>query len=228
VGRWSQVKDYENVESWVRRVALNFAISRWRRSRRHEQLLEVTSMQDDPAGSDVAVVMALRRLPIKQRSALFLHHIIGLSVEEVANEMSTKSGTGKSWLSRGWAVNRFDLLVGAIDQILRNWPRKPSTRSTHLVSACGEHLYVGGSVGGTTRGTNFPSQFRRCWSQHTRTTWAPVGFRRPSGSASDGQVPKYASTARTRRLSSSDGWRPSRMKIDAVCLATARSVITSC
>ena len=42
------------------------------------------------------------------------------------------------------------------------------------------------------------------------------------------QVPRYASTARTRRLSSSDGCRPSRWKIDAVCLATARSEITSC
>ena len=42
------------------------------------------------------------------------------------------------------------------------------------------------------------------------------------------QVPRYASTARTRRLSSSDGCRPSRWKIDAVCLATACSEITSC
>jgi len=47
--------------------------------------------------------MALRRLPIKQRSALFLHHVVGLSVDEVANEMSTKPGTVKSWLSRGRA-----------------------------------------------------------------------------------------------------------------------------
>jgi len=100
-GRWSQVQGYENIESWVRRVALNFAISRWRRSRRHEQLLEVPSAHDDPAESDVAVVLALKGLPIKQRSALFLHHVVGLSVEEVAKEMSTKPGTVKSWLSRG-------------------------------------------------------------------------------------------------------------------------------
>ena len=41
------------------------------------------------------------------------------------------------------------------------------------------------------------------------------------------QLPRYASTASTRRLSSSDCWRPSRWKMDAVCLATARSEMTS-
>jgi RNA polymerase sigma-70 factor (ECF subfamily) len=102
-GRWSQVREYENIEAWVRRVALNVATSRWRRSRRHEQLLDVISAHDDPAGSDVVVLMALRKLPIKQRSALFLQHVVGLSVDEVANEMSTKPGTVKSWLSRGRA-----------------------------------------------------------------------------------------------------------------------------
>ena len=99
--QWSRVREYENIESWVRRVALNFAISRWRRSMRHNQLLDVTSTRDDPAESEMAVLVALRRLPIKQRSALLLHHVVGLSVDEVANKMSTKPGTVKSWLSRG-------------------------------------------------------------------------------------------------------------------------------
>lgn len=39
---------------------------------------------------------------------------------------------------------------------------------------------------------------------------------------------RYARTARTRRLSSSDGARPSFAKMLAVCLAIARSVTTSC
>ncbi|MHB1712520.1 MAG: sigma factor [Acidimicrobiales bacterium] len=85
--RWSQVRDYEDIESWVRRGALNVATSRWRRSRRHAQLLDVTSAHDDPSGSDVVVLMALRKLPIKQRSALFLHHVVGLSVDEVASDI---------------------------------------------------------------------------------------------------------------------------------------------
>jgi RNA polymerase sigma-70 factor (ECF subfamily) len=99
--QWSRVREYENIESWVRRVALNFAISRWRGTTRHEQLLDVSSAHDDPAESELAVLVALRKLPIKQRSALLLHHVVGLSVNEVAIKMSTKPGTVKSWLSRG-------------------------------------------------------------------------------------------------------------------------------
>lgn len=30
-GCWSHVADYENIEAWVRRAALNVATSRWRR-----------------------------------------------------------------------------------------------------------------------------------------------------------------------------------------------------
>jgi RNA polymerase sigma-70 factor (ECF subfamily) len=99
--RWSQVRGYDNIESWVRRVALNLAIGRWRRTWRNEPFVDSASSRDDPAGSEVAVLTALGKLPPEQRAALLLHHVVGLSVEEVANEMSTKVGTVKSWLSRG-------------------------------------------------------------------------------------------------------------------------------
>jgi DNA-directed RNA polymerase specialized sigma24 family protein len=46
---------------------------------------------------------ALRGISMKHRQALLLHHVIGLSVAEVASEMSAKPGTVKSWLSRGRA-----------------------------------------------------------------------------------------------------------------------------
>jgi RNA polymerase sigma-70 factor (ECF subfamily) len=66
-------------------------------------LHEITGATDDATGSDIEVLLALRRIPIHQRSALFLHHVVGLSVEEVADEMSSRPGTVKSWLSRGRA-----------------------------------------------------------------------------------------------------------------------------
>jgi RNA polymerase sigma-70 factor (ECF subfamily) len=101
--RWDQVGGYENIEAWVRRVATNVAIGRWRRIARERPLQEATAAADDPMGSDSEVLLALRSIPIHQRSALFLHHVVGLSVEEVADEMSSKPGTVKSWLSRGRA-----------------------------------------------------------------------------------------------------------------------------
>lgn len=100
--RWSRMQGYENVEAWVRRVALNAAIGHWRRFRHHVALTDTPSL-DDPTGSDVAVLLALRRLPPPQRAAVFLHHLIGLSVDDVARELSAKTGTVKSWLHRGRA-----------------------------------------------------------------------------------------------------------------------------
>jgi RNA polymerase sigma-70 factor (ECF subfamily) len=102
--RWDQVSGYEKIEAWVRRVAINAAIGRWRRTAREQPLHETSGeavTADDRSGSDVEVLLALRTIPIHQRSALFLHHVVGLSVEEVADEMSSKPGTVKSWLSRG-------------------------------------------------------------------------------------------------------------------------------
>jgi RNA polymerase sigma-70 factor (ECF subfamily) len=47
-------------------------------------------------------------LPASHRQALLLHYVVGLSVQEVADEMSTRlmpvrPGTVKSWLHRGRA-----------------------------------------------------------------------------------------------------------------------------
>lgn len=38
--RWSRISGYENREAWVRRVALNIAMKRWRRARRGAQLVQ--------------------------------------------------------------------------------------------------------------------------------------------------------------------------------------------
>ena len=112
--RWSQVSRYENPEAWVRRVALNVAMKRWRRGRRGDQLAQ-NAYADTGLVSEVAttgdrldLIAGLRRLPASHRQALLLHHVVGLSVQEVADEMSTRlvsvrPGTVKSWLYRGRA-----------------------------------------------------------------------------------------------------------------------------
>jgi RNA polymerase sigma-70 factor (ECF subfamily) len=99
---WDDLGAYGNPEAWVRRVAINYAISGWRRRRRLRPLDDSSAMtrEDDP-GFRHEVERALRALPVKQRRALLLHHVVDLAVAEVAQEMGAPEGTVKSWLSRG-------------------------------------------------------------------------------------------------------------------------------
>ena len=109
---WRQIEEYENPEAWVRRVALNIAIKRWHRGQRGEQLVKIVrhAMVNEAAKIEdrLDLVAALRHLPISHRHALLLHYVVGLSVQEIADEMSTfllpvRPGTVKSWLHRGRA-----------------------------------------------------------------------------------------------------------------------------
>lgn len=103
--RWSKVASYEDPASWIRRVALNEATSRWRKVRR----LIPAGEADLPADNDnlemapeiLDLLAAIRRLPTRQRQALVLFYLADLSIRDVAREMSVREGTAKSLLSRG-------------------------------------------------------------------------------------------------------------------------------
>jgi RNA polymerase sigma-70 factor (ECF subfamily) len=98
--RWTYVSGLADPEGWVRRVAHNVAVSRWRRARR-----TVLGHRPDTAvewdDEQRAVVAALAELPRTQREAIVLHHLVGLPVAEVADQLRVPAGTVKSWLSRG-------------------------------------------------------------------------------------------------------------------------------
>jgi RNA polymerase sigma-70 factor (ECF subfamily) len=102
--RWSWLRDYNAPEVWVRRVAMNLAADRARKLRRHARA--ILRMGPPPEANEVSVetlalVEALRTLPIRQRQAIVLHHLVGLPVEEVAQTLRVPAGTVKSLLSRG-------------------------------------------------------------------------------------------------------------------------------
>lgn len=102
--RWSTVSRYDAPEAWVRQVAWRLAVSRARRAtvglgklRRHGAPPDVPALGPD----HVALVAALRQIPGEQRRAVVLHHVMGLSVAEVAAECGVPDGTVKARLSRG-------------------------------------------------------------------------------------------------------------------------------
>lgn len=102
--RWSKVGGYGDPEAWVRTVARRIAVSRWRRTRNrlvaHRRVGE-PAVLPGPGPDKVAVVAALSQIPVAQRTAIVLHHLLGLPVAEVAAETGVPEGTVKARLSRG-------------------------------------------------------------------------------------------------------------------------------
>ncbi len=122
--RWDRVRDYDHPVAWVRRVAMNLAVSRWRRVRRlvsAEGRLD-DLVVDDPDGARlVDLRRAIAALPVASRRVVVLHHLVGLSVEEVAAELGIPTGTVKSRLSRSR-----DRLAVALRTVETTSPEEPS------------------------------------------------------------------------------------------------------
>ena len=104
--RWGSVSGYNDPEAWVRLVACRIAISRWRRFRRSldvVRLLGSSLRHESPQAVAVSLDLAkaLQSLPAPQRLAITLHHLIGMSVSEIAEQTGTPAGTIKARLARG-------------------------------------------------------------------------------------------------------------------------------
>lgn len=104
IPRWSTVAHYDDPEAWVRKVAFRLLSNRSRQRRR----IRANGSADErglPPGEDrTDVARALTRLPVAQRQVIVLHHLLDLSVGEVAAELGIAAGTVKSRLSRGRAA----------------------------------------------------------------------------------------------------------------------------
>jgi RNA polymerase sigma-70 factor, ECF subfamily len=105
--RWSTVSRHPDPAGWVRLTAIRLATSRFRRvwaAHRAWSRVGAPPPAAEPSPDTVIVVAALRRIPREQRVAIVLHHLVGLSVEQVANQTDTPTGTVKARLSRGRAA----------------------------------------------------------------------------------------------------------------------------
>jgi RNA polymerase sigma-70 factor (sigma-E family) len=96
--------ELDNPESWLRRVAVNVARSRHRRRVTLDRLLRragPSPVVPDPSPEHLALMAAMRRLPMGQRHALALYYLADLPIDEVARSLDVSVGTVKSRLSRG-------------------------------------------------------------------------------------------------------------------------------
>ena len=108
LARWRTVSAYDDPVAWVRRVAWNLAVSRWRRARTALTFLRKQRRDeaqiDGPNPERVALVEALGRLPDTLRRAMVLRYLADLTVAEIADREGVPEGTVKSWLHRGRAA----------------------------------------------------------------------------------------------------------------------------
>jgi RNA polymerase sigma-70 factor (ECF subfamily) len=102
--RWAKLIEEGDPGPWVRAVALRLAVSTWRKTRsrilahfRHGP----PSDTPDLAPDRVALVAALRTLGGDQRTAVVMHHLLDLPVEEIARETGVSTAVVRSRLSRG-------------------------------------------------------------------------------------------------------------------------------
>lgn len=96
----------DNPEAWLRTVAINLARSRWRRLRRFDGLI---GRVDQPTPVDrgldlspdrVALMAAIRDLPLAQRTVITLYYFVDLPVTEIAETLRVPDGTVKARLAR--------------------------------------------------------------------------------------------------------------------------------
>jgi RNA polymerase sigma-70 factor (ECF subfamily) len=100
LARWRRLSREPWAGGWVMTTALNFA----RRQMRKRRPIE----RERPPDPDTDALLDLRRsidaLPRRQQTAVVLHYLMDLPVEQVAASMRCKEGTVKAHLARARAT----------------------------------------------------------------------------------------------------------------------------
>jgi RNA polymerase sigma factor (sigma-70 family) len=104
--RWSDVRELEHPEMWVRRACSNLAVSQYRRTL--VELRAVTRLAARPQPRpleplDDAFWTAVRRLPKRQSQAAALRYLYELDVADIARTLEISEGAVKQHLSRARA-----------------------------------------------------------------------------------------------------------------------------
>lgn len=102
---WARVEQMSSPSGWVRRVAMNLAMSRFRRLRSEAAMrlrLAPTSVQvEATSGDHDAFWSEVRRLPARQAQAIALRYVDELSVAEIGEVLKVAEGTVKALLHQG-------------------------------------------------------------------------------------------------------------------------------
>jgi RNA polymerase sigma-70 factor, ECF subfamily len=103
---WKSWRPQAPAEAWVHRIAINVAVSYWRRQRLREAgeiVRRLGQPVPPPSPATLAersdLIRALRKVPAKQRAALVLRHYHGYSNREIAASLGIPERTVASRLA---------------------------------------------------------------------------------------------------------------------------------
>ncbi len=121
------LRDDAALRTWLLRITTRLALSR-RRRRHPTDTLDLSQqlaapLADGPSADRLAVAEAMTALPAQMRAAIALHHVVGLSVPQIADALGKSPNTVKSQLREGLARLRTALEVPSAAEI--------SGRQTH-------------------------------------------------------------------------------------------------
>jgi RNA polymerase sigma-70 factor, ECF subfamily len=99
------LRDVDRFDAWLRRILVNACYAEARRRRRWANNIRVLPADGPAAPDDLATVLdrdrldrGFRRLPPQQAAIFVLHHYVGLTLPEIADELGVPLGTVKSRL----------------------------------------------------------------------------------------------------------------------------------
>jgi len=96
---WSRVHAMESPEAWVHRVAINVVRRSRRRQLLEERLLRRQRLEPPPPPQVAPEVWdALAALPLRQRQAVALRYLLGMTQADVAAAMGVAPGTAAATL----------------------------------------------------------------------------------------------------------------------------------
>jgi RNA polymerase sigma factor (sigma-70 family) len=103
--QWSAIGRSPDPAAWVRRIAVRSTVRSWRRNLAWLGIGRPKPVADEAVDPRTAAVLAaLARLPIGERRAVVLHHMVGWSVAEIATVERSSPGAVNVRLARAARV----------------------------------------------------------------------------------------------------------------------------
>ena len=121
--RWSHVSRLDSPKAWVLRVTTNLAVDHVRRQQTSRRFAPVllerpwTGDEAEAVTSRLALVAALAALPQRQREAIALVYLAGLTDQEASSSLGLSASTVRTHLQRGLESLRDSLGVKEVERV---------------------------------------------------------------------------------------------------------------